>query len=109
MYYPVGNGVEKRIESWKLIVPLYDNQGKRFRKEVIDAVRLKVIGEFGGFSEINTVGGWQSRERVFHDKSTTIIVDIPVKEHSKASGFFTAFLSAFDIWKFPLLLFYLGN
>lgn len=90
MYYPTNNGVEKRIESWKLVVPLYDNKSKRFRKEVIDAIKSNIVGEFGGFSGISTIGGWESGERVFYDENTTIIVDIPVKDHNKASGFFAA-------------------
>lgn len=90
MYYPVSGGVEKKIESWKIIVPLYDNKGKRFRKEIIDAIKMKIVGEFGGFSGINTIGGWESGKRVFYDKSTTIIIDVPVRDHNKASNFFTA-------------------
>lgn len=88
MYYPAINGVEKRIESWKLIVPLYDNEGKRFRKETTDTIKSSIIREFGGLSAISTVGSWQSGEQIFHDKSVTIIVDIPVKNHDKALAFF---------------------
>ena len=88
MYYPTSNGIEKRIESWKIVVPLFDNEGKRYPKEVIDAIKSKIIGEFGGFSAVNTVGGWESGEQVFYDKNRTIIVDIPVKEHKRAFAFF---------------------
>lgn len=88
MYYPTSNGVKKRIESWKIVVPLYDSKGKRFRKEVIDSIKSKIIGKFGGFSEITTVGGWKSGGQIFYDKSTTIIVDIPIKEHDEAPIFF---------------------
>jgi len=89
MYFPTSNGVEKRIESWKLIVPLYDNKRKRFRGELIENIRGKIINEFGGVSSISTVGAWKSGDQVFYDKATTIIVDIPVKNHATASAFFT--------------------
>lgn len=89
MYFPTSNGVEKRIESWKLIVPLYDNEGKRFREEVIEKIREKIINEFGGVSSISTVGAWKSGDQIFYDEATTIIVDIPVKNHATASAFFT--------------------
>lgn len=88
MYYPTSNGIEKRIESWKIVVPLFDNEGKRFRKEAIGAIKSKIIGEFGGFSAVNTVGGWKLGKQAFYDENTTIIVDIPVKEHKRASAFF---------------------
>jgi hypothetical protein len=88
MYRPTSKGIEKSIESWKVIVPLYDNLGKRFRKEVIDGIKSKILREFGGFSAVYTVGGWKSGEQIFQDKNTTIIVDIPVIEHERASSFF---------------------
>jgi hypothetical protein len=88
MYYATTNGVEKRVESWKLVVPLYDNEGKRFRNETIESIKSSIITEFGGLAAISTVGSWKSGEQVFHDKNTTIIVDIPVKNHEKASAFF---------------------
>jgi len=89
MYFPTSNGVEKRIESWKLVVPLYDNEGKRFREEVIKKIGGKIINEFGGVSSISTVGAWKSGDQVFYDEATTIIVDIPVKNHNTAIAFFT--------------------
>jgi len=55
MYFPTSNGVEKRIESWKLVVPLYDNEGKRFREEVIKKIGGKIINEFGGVCEVDPI------------------------------------------------------
>lgn len=89
MYFSTNNGVEKRIESWKLIVPLCDNEGRRFKEEVIEKIKAKIINEFGGVSSISTVGAWKSSDQVFYDEATTIIIDIPVKNHATASAFFT--------------------
>ena len=52
MYFPTSHGVEKRIESWKLIVPLYDNEGKRFRQEVIEKIRDKIINEMEEYRQL---------------------------------------------------------
>ncbi len=90
MYFPTCNGVEKRIESWKLVVPLHDNEGKRFREEVIEKIKEKIINEFGGVSLISSVGAWKSGDQILYDKATTIIVDIPVKNRATASAFFAA-------------------
>jgi len=36
MYFTTQNGVEKRIESWKIIIPLLDNEKRHFPKDVIN-------------------------------------------------------------------------
>ena len=47
MYYPTENGVEKRIESWKIVIPLHDNQQEPFPEEIINSIKSKIITEFG--------------------------------------------------------------
>lgn len=88
MYFATKNGVEKRIESWKIIIPLKDNQKQPFSEKIIDSIKSKIISEFGGFTSINVVGHWKSGKTSYIDKNIMIITDIPVKEHEIASKFF---------------------
>jgi len=88
MYYPTENGVEKRIECWKIIVPLHDNQQEPFPEKIIDSIKSKIISEFGGLTSYNVVGYWDSGEQTFVDKSIKIIVDVPVEDRNLSSSFF---------------------
>lgn len=88
MYYPTKNGVGKKIECWKIIVPLQDNQKKPVPEKIIDSIKSKIISEFGGLTAYNVVGSWKSGEQVFFDKSITIYVDVPTKDHDRSSSFF---------------------
>jgi len=88
MYYLAGNGIEKSIETWKVIVPLYDNDNKEFPEELINSVRIEVINEFGGLTAINVVGQWQSGKELFTDRNIQVIIDVPIKDHNRTSTFF---------------------
>lgn len=88
MYYATKNGVEKRVESWKIIIPLSDNQQKGFPEKIIEVTKSNIINEFGGLTSCNVVGYWKSGRDIFFDKSIMIIVDISVKNHKTASTFF---------------------
>ena len=88
MYYLSGNGVEKSVETWNIIVPLFDNDKNKFPKNIIAAVKSKVVQEFGGLTEINVIGQWQSGKELYTDRNIQIIVDIPVKDHLETSAFF---------------------
>lgn len=88
MYYAVKNGIEKRIESWKIIVPLFDNNQKPFTEKIIESMKSKIVDEFGGLTSFNVIGYWEKGEKLFFDKSITIIVDVTIKDHERASTFF---------------------
>lgn len=88
MYYATSNGIAKRIESWKIVIPSFDNQKKPFPEKVMEGIKSKIIGEFGGLTAINTVGYWKSGRQLFSDEGRIIIVDMPVKDHKRASTFF---------------------
>ncbi len=88
MYHLSENGVEKSIETWKIIVPLHDNDKKEFPEEVINAIKTKIASEFGGLTAINVVGQWQSGKELFIDRNIQIIVDIPIKDRKRTTAFF---------------------
>ena len=87
MYYPTENGVEKRIESWKIFIPMQDNRQKPFPEEIINSIKSKIITEFGGLTSINIVGYWDSGEQIYVDRGITIIVDVPAEDHNLSSSF----------------------
>ena len=88
MYYLAENGIEKSIETWKVIAPLHDNDNREFPEELINSVRTKVINEFGGLTAINVVGQWQSGKELFTDRNIQVIVDVPIKDHKRTTAFF---------------------
>jgi hypothetical protein len=88
MYYVAENGIEKTIETWKVIVPLHDNDKREFPEELINSVRTEVINEFGGLTAINVVGQWQSGKELFTDRNIQVIVDVPIKDHKRTTAFF---------------------
>jgi len=88
MYYLAENGIEKRIETWKVIVPLHDNDNKEFPEELINSVKTKVINEFGGLTAVNAVGQWQSGRELYTDRNIQVIVDVPIKDHKETTSFF---------------------
>jgi len=88
MYYLAENGIEKSIETWKVIVPLHDNDKKDFPEELINSVKTRIVQEFGGLSAINVVGQWQSGRELFTDRNIQIIVDVPIKDHKRTTAFF---------------------
>jgi hypothetical protein len=88
MYQLTENGIEKSIETWRVVVPLHDNDKKEFSKELIESVKTRILKEFGGLSEVNVVGQWQYGSEAFSDRNIQIIVDVPPKEHIRTSAFF---------------------
>ncbi|MCK5109863.1 MAG: hypothetical protein KAR25_09240, partial [Methanosarcinales archaeon] len=88
MYSATENGVEKRIESWQITIPLTDNQQQPFPEEIIERIKSQIISEFGGFTSFSVVGYWKSGEKLYLDNDIVIIIDVPVKYHGTASAFF---------------------
>lgn len=88
MYSATEKGVEKRIESWQITIPLSDNQQQPFPEEIIEKIKSKIISNFGGLSSFNIVGYWKSGEKLYIDKNIALIIDVPMKYHGTASTFF---------------------
>jgi len=80
--------VEKRIESWKIVIPLFDNKKRPIPENIIKTVKNSIVDKFGGFTSYEVIGYWESGKQKFIDNNIIIIVDIPVKDHDKSSSFF---------------------
>lgn len=97
MYKVIKNGVEKRIQSWEIIIPLFDNNKIKFPEKVIENIKTKIIGEFSGLSEINCMGLWKSNTTIYKDENIILIIDIPVADNERAEQFFLELKDALSI------------
>jgi len=76
------------LESWSLVVPLHDNQGKAFEEEVIHKIKGKIIDRFSGMTAVNVVGSWKGGQQVFEDKNIMLLIDVPSKDSAETSEYF---------------------
>jgi hypothetical protein len=91
MYYAIQNGVEKRIESWEIIIPLKDNEANQFPEKTVNNIKDSIIEEFSGFTSFNVFGSWRSGKQIYKDENIIILVDVPVKDSGVATAFFLSF------------------
>jgi hypothetical protein len=80
--------VTKRIESWRLTVPLHDNDGKAFDETLIESITEGIISQFPGLTAINCVGFWKDGEQTYKDRNLELIIDVAVDDASQAETFF---------------------
>jgi hypothetical protein len=80
--------VTKRIESWKLIVPLHDNNGVDFDQDLIESITQGIVDNFPGLTAINCVGHWRSGQQTYKDRNLELIVDVAPWDSSLAEKFF---------------------
>lgn len=88
MYFTTQNGVEKRIESWKIIIPLRDNEKRHFPEDIIKNTKSSIMDEFSGLTAINVLGSWKSGHQIYNDENIVLLVDVPAKDSKKTSAFF---------------------
>jgi hypothetical protein len=88
MYYLKNNSIEKRIETWRIVIPLRNNQGKEFDKEVIDDIKNRIMDYFSGMTIINAVGSWKNGKKIYKDQNIVLLIDVPCKDSSTTSEFF---------------------
>jgi hypothetical protein len=86
-YIATQNGVTKVVETWQMIIPLQDNQGKPFPKRLVDVVRADVLRVFPGDTEVKAVGSWKQRQRIYVDHNVRIEVDVCAEDHDKAEAY----------------------
>lgn len=91
MYELSESTVTKRIESWKLIVPLHDNNGVDFDQGLIESITQGIIDNFPGLTAINCVGYWRSGQQTYKDRNLELIVDVAPTDSSLAEKFFTKY------------------
>ena len=90
MYKVTDNGVLKTVETWGVIVPLYDNDGQKFDKTSIDSILQEILLNYPGFSLSNIIGYWKGAERTYIDQNYQILIDTVPDNVQDSSKFFAA-------------------
>jgi hypothetical protein len=91
MYQLSESTVTKRVESWKLIVPLHDNNGIDFDQGLIESITQGIVDNFPGLTAINCVGHWRSGQQTYKDRNLELIVDVAPADSSLAEKFFAKY------------------
>lgn len=91
MYQLSESTITKRIESWKLIVPLHGNDGVDFDEILIEAITEGIIDNFPGMTAINCVGYWRSGQQTYRDRNLELIVDVAPSDSGAAEKFFASY------------------
>ena len=91
MYQLGESTVTKRVESWKLIVPLHDNNGIDFDQSLIDSITQGIVDMFPGLTAINCVGYWRSGQLTYKDRSLELIIDVLPADSGLAEKFFAKY------------------
>jgi hypothetical protein len=91
MYQLGESTVTKRVESWKLIVPLHDNNGVDFDQGLIESITQGIVDAFPGLTAINCVGYWRSGQQIYKDRNLELIIDVSPTDSSLAEKFFAKY------------------
>lgn len=91
MYQLGESTVTKRVESWKLIVPLHDNNGVDFDQSLVESITQGIVNNFPGLTAINCVGHWKSGQQTFKDRNLELIIDVSPSDSNLAERFFARY------------------
>jgi hypothetical protein len=91
MYQLSDSTIRKCIESWKLIVPLHDNNGVDFDQNLIDSITQGIVDNFPGLTAINCVGHWSSGHQTYKDRNLELIIDVAPTDSRLAEKFFSKY------------------
>src|SRR5687768_3078286 len=83
--------VTKRIESWRLIVPLHDNDGIDFDQALIESITQGIVANFPGLTAINCFGHWRDGQQAYADRNLELIIDVAAADASQAEKFFAKY------------------
>lgn len=70
------DGVMKKVETWRIVIPREDNEKKEIPKGKIEKILNKISQKWGGWSNYPMEGGWFGNGRMYYDKNFDIVVDI---------------------------------
>lgn len=90
MYKITDNGVLKTIETWSIVMPLHDNEGKPFDKSTIDSILQDISLNFPGFTIVNCIGFWKDSDQLYIDKNFQILIDTIPSNIEDSSNFFNS-------------------
>jgi len=90
MYEITDNGVLKTVESWVVVIPLFDNDGKQFGENVIDEILQQILLDYPGFSLSNIIGYWKGEKETYKDNNCEVVIDTVPDNTQDSSKFFVS-------------------
>jgi hypothetical protein len=75
-YKLTSDGVMKKVETWRIVIPRESNDRKEIPKNIIEKILEKISRKWGGWSNYPMEGGWFGNGRMYYDKNFDIVVDI---------------------------------
>lgn len=88
MYKVIDTGVLKTVESWSLVVPLHDNDGKPFDRAVVDSILEEILLNFPGFTVTSILGYWKGSNQLFVDRNYQVLIDSVPDDAADSVRFF---------------------
>lgn len=89
LYRVSSEGVTKNLESWLIVLPLHDNEGKAFPQAAIDGILDSIALTFPGLTAINCTGLWRSQGKTYRDRNLQVVVDVVPNEDNASADFFS--------------------
>jgi hypothetical protein len=83
--------VTKRLETWKLVVPLHDNHGIDFDASLIESITSGIVSNFPGLTAISCIGHWKEGEQRYKDRNLELVIDTAPVDTAAAEKFFAAY------------------
>lgn len=93
MYEVSDSSVTKRLETWKIIIPLHDNDGKYFDSLLIESITKGIVDNYPGLTSISCVGHWKEGVQTFKDQNLELIVDTAPILPTASEAFFVKYKS----------------
>jgi len=75
-YKLTSDGVMKKVETWRIVIPREDNEKKEIPKKTIEKILKKIARKWGGWSNYPMEGGWFGNGMMYYDQNFDIVVDI---------------------------------
>jgi hypothetical protein len=90
MYSISKTGILKKLETWELIIPLFDNSKNKFPQTKIDEILENIAATFPGYTIVNCTGVWKDQTQAYKDENLQVIIDTLPSESADTSAFFSS-------------------
>ena len=88
MYAVTDRGVLKHVETWQVIVPLHDNDGRPFEKSTVDSILSDISLNYPGLTVVNCTGYWRAEGRLHIDDNLQLLIDAVPSSAEESARFF---------------------
>lgn len=89
MYSINKTGITKLLETWQLIIPLFDNSFNRFPQSQIDEILENIGVTFPGYTMVNCMGFWKDQTQTYKDENLQVIIDTLPNASADTTSFFS--------------------